>query len=66
MCNIFRFIYVYDSYKRSCSDVSAYAGWVKNTVVTDILVFKNRIQTPAVKRLIFSQIRDTLCPGELF
>jgi hypothetical protein len=33
---------------------------VKNTIVTDILVFKNRIQTAAVKRLIFSQIRDTM------
>jgi hypothetical protein len=39
---------------------------VKNTIVTDILVFKNRIQTAAVKRLIFSQIRDTLCPGNYF
>jgi hypothetical protein len=57
-------IYCYDSYnKRPCSDVGAYAGWVKSTIVTDILVFKNRIQTAAVKRLIFSQIRDTMLRG---
>jgi hypothetical protein len=36
---------------------------VKNTIVTDILVFKNKIQTAAVKRLIFSQIRDTMLRG---
>jgi hypothetical protein len=46
--------------------VGAYAGWVKNTIMTDILVFKNRIQTAAVKRLIFSQIRDTMHRGTLF
>ena len=40
-------------------DVGAYAGWLKNTVVTDIITFKNRIKAPAVKRIIFNQIRNT-------
>jgi hypothetical protein len=43
--------------------VAAYSGWIKNTVVTDIISFKNRIKAPAVKRVIFNQIRELMHGG---